>query len=173
MIERLTLDTDVLQEFWREQEKSAQTAALLRLAEEGHVDLAVTRRIRADIPHEALASKIDELPLLRVRETGVAFRIGESTLGGPDGLGSEAFDQFVRFEVPLITERLLAEGRLAKRRVPDWRDWQHIEAHFIQGRDVFLTFDRGIQAWSTQLRERFGIVVMAPAENLSTHGVPF
>ena len=50
MTVRLTLDTNLLQEYWREQEKRDVVVRLLRLADEGKAELVVTNRISDDIP---------------------------------------------------------------------------------------------------------------------------
>lgn len=85
-----TLDTNVLIEFWRDQHKAETTAALLNLAEETKVFLAVTSRINADIPNMPLAGRINELHELNVGRIGSVFRLGVSRLG-VDMLASDRF----------------------------------------------------------------------------------
>lgn len=53
---------------------------------------------------------------------------------------------------------------------PDWRDWDHLHAHHLSGRDVFLTWDRRILDVGAELRERLGIIVVQPEDYLATLG---
>ena len=151
----VTLDTNVLIECWKDQEKAAVTQELLGLQNAGQIDLAVTTRISADIPFAPLAERINELSKLGVARIGSSFRIGVSALGGEDMLvGPEAaeLDSF-------LEERAQARGMGT--REPDWRDKDHLYGHMVAGRDVFLTWDRGILDMAEALRER-GLTVMAP-----------
>ena len=66
---------------------------LLALAEEKGLDLAITARVREDIPDEPLASKISTLPDIGVAESGSVARLGYWVLGR-DQLGSDAFEGF-------------------------------------------------------------------------------
>ena len=146
---RLTLDTNLPQELWKDQDKKAHVETLLRLGAEGRVALAVTARIHEDIPAEPLSSRLAELPELGIAETGSVTRLGFWVLGR-DQLGS---DVFATFE---------AEIRASGAREPDWRDLDHLHAHMLQGRDVFVTWERRILALAEVLKSRFGIVVMTP-----------
>jgi hypothetical protein len=154
---KVTLDTNVLQELWNDRPKRAVVERLLALAEAKGIDLAVTARVREDIPDEPLASKIRTLPDLGVAETGSVARLGHWVLGR-DSLGSDAFEDF----------RLQLESSRKERdpKLPDWRDWDHLHAHMLQGRTVFVTWDRPILRLSQVLRDRFGIRVQAPEDFL-------
>jgi hypothetical protein len=63
--ERLTLDTSLLLEYWKEQQRRDVTETLLKLARTGEVELAVTARIRDDVPHDPLAAEIAKLGWIR------------------------------------------------------------------------------------------------------------
>lgn len=63
-VPRLTLDTNLLLEYWKNQAKRKAVEKLSLLAKEGKADLVVTARIREDVPLSPLAQKIDELPEL-------------------------------------------------------------------------------------------------------------
>jgi len=63
-VPRLTLDTNLLLEYWKNQAKRKVVEKLSLLAKEGKADLAVTARIREDVPLSPFAQKIDELPEL-------------------------------------------------------------------------------------------------------------
>jgi len=49
----VTLDTNILQEYWRDQPKKAVVGRLLALAEENVNNLAVTARVHEDNPRRA------------------------------------------------------------------------------------------------------------------------
>ena len=152
-ITRLTLDTNLLLEYWKNQSKRKTVEKLLLLAKEGKVDMAVTARIREDVPLPPLAQKLNELLELGINETGSVTRLGYWGLGR-DMLGDEAFNDF------WPTAQALAGQRGKK--LPDWRDWDHLHAHYLLHRDIFLTWDEGIICLSDDLRTRFGVVVMRP-----------
>jgi hypothetical protein len=156
---RLTLDTNVLVDHWRERARRQAAEELLELARRGEVELAVTARIREDVPDDPLASEIDKLEEIGVAETGSVTRLGHWKLGR-DQLGS---DEFAEFENELQERRAKTGAK-----VPDWRDLDHVHAHFLQGRDVFLTWDVPLLQLADEFRKRFGIVVLRPDDYLGS-----
>ena len=158
-IPKLTMDTNLLLEYWKQQDKREHVERLLGLAKMGKVDLAVTARIHEDIPDNPQAEWLNELPVLDVNETASVMRLGHGILGR-DMLGDEAFAAFEATGCALAKQR----GRHS----PDWRDWDHLHAHYLLQRDVFLTWDEGIICLSDDLATRFGIIVMRPEEYLQT-----
>jgi len=160
-VPRLTLDTNLLLEYWKSQIKRKAAERLLLLAKQGKVDLAVTARIREDVPLPPLAQKLNELSELGINETGSVTRLGNWVLGR-DMLGDEAFNDF------WPTAEALAKQRGKK--PPDWRDWDHLHAHYLLRRDVFLTWDEGIICLSEDLKTHFGVVVMRPEAYLQLVG---
>jgi hypothetical protein len=80
-------------ELWKNQVKRAVVERLLALADEKGLDLAVTARLREDIPDEPLASQINALPEIGARETGSVTRLDHWVLGR-DQLGSKEFVAF-------------------------------------------------------------------------------
>jgi len=154
---RLTLDTSLLLEYWKRQERKDATEALLDLAHHGDVELAVTARIREDVPRDPLASEIDKLPEIGIQETGSVTRLDYWVLDR-DQLGSDAF---VEFENEL-RKRAASTGA----KVPDWRDLDHVHAHFLQHRDVFLTWDKAVLQLAPELNARFQIIVVRPDDFL-------
>jgi hypothetical protein len=90
---QVTLDTNVLQEYWIDRAKKAVVERLLALAAIKDIDLAITARVREDIPERPLASEIDALPELGVHETGSVTRLDYWVLDR-DHLGSEEFEAF-------------------------------------------------------------------------------
>jgi len=65
----LTLDTNLLMEYWRNRNRIQVVEQLLSLADEGSVDLAITSRIREDVPNPPLAQRINQLSELGIQET--------------------------------------------------------------------------------------------------------
>ena len=156
----VTLDTNVLQEHWKEQDKAETVERLLHLNQSGRVDLAVTTRIDSDIPRAPLADRIAELPQVGVHRIGTAFRIGVSRIGGEDvlvGPEMEALDSILQEH---------AERNGTNKRQPDWRDEDHLYGHMVAGRDVFLTWDGGILRLAAALREQLELIVMQPEDFL-------
>jgi len=72
---KVTLDTNLLQELRKDRPQRAVVERLLALAEEKGFDLAITARVREDIPEEPLASKINTLSDRGVMETGSVTRL--------------------------------------------------------------------------------------------------
>ena len=156
-VPRLTLDTSLLLEYWKEQSRRDTTEALLELAQKGHVELAVTARVREDVPRDPLAREIDKLSEIRIEETGSVTRLDYWILGR-DQLGSDAFTEFENE----LQERAEKTGV----KVPDWRDLDHVHAHFLQKRDVFLTWDKTVLRLAEELRSRFEIIILRPDDYL-------
>ena len=160
----VTLDTNILVELWWSRENASVTKALLALAEDGCVDLAITTRINVDIPYPPLADRISSLPRLRIKEIGSVFRLDYSALDGGDMLGSDHF-----MDVMASIEEMLDQQGRRKRR-PDWRDWDHLHGHYLTGRDFFLTWDDPILSCSPELEAQLGLVVIKPEDYLQQYG---
>ena len=138
MRQRATLDTNLILEYWKLQQKSEIIAKLFELAESGVVELAATARIREDIG---------------ITETGSVTRLGSWRIG-KDRLAALDFIDFST----TVSELAATTGE----REPDWRDWDHLHAHYLQGRDVFLTWDKALLALAEGLSSEFGIIVLTP-----------
>lgn len=152
----VTLDTNVIYEYLADQARGRVVEELLKLAESGEVELVVTRGIRKDIARAPLSSRLAELPLLGVREEGKVARLGEWILG-VDYLGA---DSFLGLE-----EEIHAEWKPGDPALPSQEDFDHLHGHFVRGRDVFLTWDKGILRLAARLA-RMGIKVMQPEQYL-------
>jgi hypothetical protein len=87
--ERLTLDTNLLQEYLREQDRRDVVAQLFDMARAGEVELVVTARINEDMTGE-LAIKLDEL-----MATGVVGQIGSITRLGYWVLGRDMLGAYL------------------------------------------------------------------------------
>ena len=155
-----TIDTNVLEEYWRDQEKAAVTESLLDLAARRMVDLAITSRINADIPEFPLANRINDLPEMNVQEIGSVFRFDHSAWDGGDVFGSDIFLDVMS----ALDAELNRQGR--RRQRPDWRDWDHLHGHYLSGREVFLTWDGQILGLESELQNRLGLAVMTPDDFL-------
>src|SRR5947209_12026097 len=158
--DRLTLDTNLLQEYLREQQRCDVVAQLFDLARAGDVELAVTARINEDMTGE-LGAKLNEL-----MATGVVGQIGSVTrvgywILGRDMLGS---DNFIAAQEAADVE-LVRRGR---KEPPDFRDWDHVHAHFLHGRDVFLTWDKRLLEATSIIAGQFGIRAMTPEDYLAS-----
>ena len=158
-VTKVTLDTNILQEYWKKQDKLRIVEKLLNLAEDGELDLAVTTRISKDIPHPPLSHRINQLPKLRIQEIGAVFRLGLSPLDGKDLIQDPKFATFCHS----LSLGLSKRGRTP----PDWRDWDHIHGHYLAKRDVFLTWDKRVLECARKLKEKFGVVLIKPEESLS------
>ncbi len=159
---QLTLDTSLLLEYWKDQNKRAVVERLIDLSRGAHVDLVVTARIREDVPRPPLSERIDQLAELNVQEGPSVTRLDFWGLGR-DVLGDDVF--------VAVSQQLNEElGRMG-RNPPDWRDWDHLHAHFLSGRSVFLTWDGRILEIATELHDRLGIDVKAPEAWLAETGL--
>lgn len=154
---KLTLDTNLLQEYWKKQLKYKVIERLISLSKEGRIDLAVTARIREDIPLSPLAEEINRLSEINITETGSITRLGHWRLGR-DMLCSENMIEY--------WEQIRRDA-LKHKKLPDWRDEDHIHAHYLLKRDIFLTWDKGILSLADDLKDKFGIIVETPEEYLS------
>ncbi len=156
----VTLDTNVLVAYWKEEDNALVAESLLNLAQQGKIDLAITSRINADIPRPSLADRINELPDLKVQQIGAPFRFGHSSWDEGDVWGSDVF-------IEVVTS-LEEEPNQAGRQKRDWRDWDHLQGHYLRRREFFLTWDDGILVLASKLREKLGIVAMKPEEFLAS-----
>jgi len=158
----LTLDTNLLLEYWKEQDRASVIEALLSLADSGEVELAVTARIREDIPRPPFANRLNELSTLHISEIGTIARFGYWLLDGNHHFGHKEFFDFS----DEITTMLEKSG--VKHRLPDWRDWDHLHVHWGLKRDIFLTWDKPLLSISNKLKTRFGINVVTPEAYLAS-----
>lgn len=155
---KITLDTNLLHEYWKKRPKYGVIEQLISLANKGEIDLAVTARIREDIPDSPLADEINKLYLINISETGSITRLGYWELGR---------DTFCDDAMKEYWENILQNGGKEGVKYPDWRDQDHIHAHYVQNRDIFLTWDKAILTLAEDLKAKFGVIVMTPENFLS------
>ncbi len=161
----VTLDTNVVREWWENRSKVEHVETLIELGKKFEIDLAVTGRIHDDVPDQPLAAKINDLPNLLIDEIGAIIRIDN----WKPGIDTGGITEFVNF-----IGSIEASGKfnsMSEKRQPDWRDWDHIHAHYRYDRNYFLTWDRGILHFQKEFEE-FGIKVMKPEDYLSQHQQP-
>lgn len=151
MRDRLTLDTNIVYEWWKKQARHPVVAELLDLADQRLVELSVTASINDDIPHDPLAHRIAALPEIGIEEEGTVARVGKWLLGR-DMLGDQDFVDWYQ--------------TLGVKAIPDWRDFDHLHAHMLLRRDYFLTWDGAILNLRAELNEHWGIEVRRPEEHL-------
>jgi predicted nucleic acid-binding protein len=158
---KVTLDTNVVLEYLKNQQRASTVRRLLDMVATGDIDLAVTARIRDDVPRPPLADRLNDLAVLGIREEPSVTRLGSWVLGR-DVLGSENFVGVSE----TATVELSADGTTP----PDWRDWDHLHAHYLRKRDVFLTWDRRILDLAPRLRTEVGLSIMSPEDYLDSRG---
>ncbi len=151
----ITLDTNLLQEYWKKRPKKEIIEKLISLSMQRKIEIAVTARIREDIPREPLSDKINKLDELNIFETGSVTRLGHWVLGR-DYL---ADDQFVKF-----FQEIENNSNMKIKNYPDQRDLDHIHSHLVQKRDVFLTWDKGILFFRDILKSKFNLIIQTPEE---------
>lgn len=152
-----TLDTNLLIEYWKNQAKAAVVKRLLDLAQDGQLDLAVTARIREDVPQPPLSNRINKLPEIGVQEIGTAMRLDVGVLDR-DYLGDDRFLD--------VAGEIMNDFSRKSTSPPDWRDWDHVHGHYLAGRDVFLTWDKRILDAADELRDKLSVRVMMPEDYL-------
>lgn len=158
----VTLDTNVVREWWDNRSKIEHVEKLLELGKNFEIDLAVTRRIHEDVPNQPLAAKINDLPNLLIQEIGAVIRLNNWEVG-TDTVGVTEFVNFIE-----SIETSDEFNHMNKDKRPDWRDWDHIHTHYRYGRDYFLTWDSRVLHFEKAF-EDFGIKVMKPEEYISQH----
>ncbi len=159
----VTLDTNVVKTWWKNRSKVEHVKKLLELGKTFEVDLAVTRRIRDDVPRRPLAAKINDLPNLLIHEVGAVMRLNNWEVG-TDTVG---ITEFVNFTGSIeISDEF---NNMNKDNQPDWRDWDHIHTHYRYGRNYFLTWDGGLLHFKKKFQDELGITLMKPEEYLSQH----
>jgi hypothetical protein len=160
-VDAVTLDTNLLHDYWKDRPRKWAIERLVELAAAGTIDLVVTRYVHDDVPASPLRDRIAELPKLQIGMTGGLFTLDVSPLGGSDFFGSDAF---------LKCQSALATWRPSSRKPPDGRDWNHLHAHYAKRRDFFLTWDEPLLELGELLQPGFSLGVTRPDAYLQTRG---
>ena len=146
----VTLDTTAIRDLIDERENKQAIDEILDLQSKGRVSIAVTKKIHQDIPNPPLSNRISELPELGIDEIPAVGRLGVDFYLGESVLASEEFAEFERW--------LEFDDRS-----PGWKDMDHLHTHFVAGRDIFVTSDKGILKLAQELREKFHILIAEPS----------
>ncbi|MCY3734351.1 MAG: hypothetical protein OXG42_08725 [Chloroflexi bacterium] len=156
---KITLDTNILQELWKRQANAAIVERLLALSDAGLLDLAVTTRIDFDIPRPPLSQRVAELPDLGLSTIGATLRLGMSRYGSADMLVDDA--------VVSAEERITAALERRGGSEPEFADFDHVFAHYLNHRDVFLTWDKALLAAADLFRDELGVQIAKPEDFLA------
>ncbi len=155
---KITLDTNLIFEFWKNGPKKEIIEKLISISNSEKIHLAITARIRDDVPCDPLASKINKLNELNISEIGSITRLGYWALGR-DCLGEKYFSDFI--------DVIKKDSEFSKiKNPPNWKDFDHLHAHYLNKRDIFLTWDKGIHHFKNILKKYFDLIIMTPEEFL-------
>jgi hypothetical protein len=161
---KITLDTNLIRDIWDDRPGREEMTALLEIAEAGAIELMISRRVEQDIPRSPLADKIESIPQLGVELGPVIWRLGRGGRLGQVCEASQAFADFYPEAVALASKRITGRTK-----PPSDEDLDHVHTHYVAERDVFLTSDKGLLCIADAFKERFGIVVLTPAQFLEFH----
>ncbi|MYH79653.1 hypothetical protein F4141_02955 [Candidatus Poribacteria bacterium] len=149
----VTLDTDVLLKM-----KKRESVDMQEFRKTYLVDLAVSQRIREDIKFRPDEEKflsdyyIRTIPsIMRCNFDSKAQRF----LVNPE-FNKLGCTEFLKSAESIINNFFKPKGETP----PGYLDWDHLHAHYLSGRDIFLTDDKKILKVKDQLKEKLGIVVM-------------
>ena len=149
----VTLDTDVFLKM-----KRGELVDILEFRGTHPVDLAVSQRIREDIllrPDEEqllFDAYIRRIPsIMRCSFDSRARRF----LLNPK-FNKPGCTEFLKFTESIINSYFKPKGETP----PGYLDWDHLHAHYLSGRDIFLTDDQKILKIKEQVKEELGITVM-------------
>ena len=149
----VTLDTDVFLKI-----KRGKSVDILEFRKTYLVDLAVSQRIREDIKlrpdEEQFLSDyyIRRIPsIMRCSFDSKAQRF----LLNPE-FNKPGSTEFLKSMESIINNFFKPRGETP----PGYLDWDHLHAHYLSGRDIFLTDDKKILKIKDQLNEELGTVVM-------------
>ena len=149
----VTLDTDVLLKM-----KRGVSVDMLEFRKTYLVDLAISQRIREDIKlhpdEEQFLSDyyIRTIPsIMRCSFDSMAQRF----LINPK-FNKPGSTEFLKSAESIINNFFKPRGETP----PGYLDWDHLHAHYLSRRDIFLTDDQKILKIKDQLKEELGIVVM-------------
>ena len=157
----VTLDTNVLLQM-----KRGEVVDIREFRKKYLVDLAVSQRIREDIQLHP-----DEEKFL----SDYYIRIIPSIMRSSFDSEAKRFLLNPKFNKPGSTEFLKSAESIIDNffkprgeKPPEYLDWDHLHAHYLSGRDIFLTNDKKILKIKDQLKEELGIVVMSLEDFLNS-----
>ncbi len=161
----LTVDTNVLWNLIEPDRPGHQDASrLFALHEAGQVSIAVTTRTDFDVPDGHIRRLLDGLEVM-ARPIGTAARIGFSRIGMGDMIVDEEYQEQEQALMNLLFPNSDPQSPKHKNRLADI---DHLLGHHLNSRDIFITNEKGILARRKQLKDKFGIQVMSPAQFLES-----
>ena len=113
------------------------------------VDLAVTQRIRDDLPFDS--SDEQYLTDNCIRKIPSIMRCCFDSKSKRFLLNPE-YDKPGCTEFLKIAESIIEGMKKNGGKPPEYLDWDHLHAHYISGRDIFVTEDSGILKIGSQLK---------------------
>ena len=150
---KLTLDSTCIHDYFHRDKANIQV--LIDDARAGRCELAVTSRIRHDIPAEPLASELQRLPGLNINKIGTVARWGVSNWGEDYWSGN------VTEEYEKKISEIMFPGASHPRHL---NDIDHLLGHIINKRDYFITSDPDFLRHRDDLREKLNVKIATPGE---------
>ena len=157
----VTLDTDVLLNM-----KTREAVDMQEFRKTYLVDLAVSQRIREDIK---LYPDVEQfISDYYIRTIPSIMRCSfdskaERFLLNPK-FNQPGSTEFLKSAESIINNFFRPKGETP----PGYLDWDHLHAHYLSRRDIFLTDDQKILKIEEQLKEELGIVIMSLEDFLNT-----
>jgi hypothetical protein len=151
---KITLDTNCFFDYFDRTSKYIEQ--LIRHAEKGTIELAMTTRVRSDTHDKShgkgetsIWNKIQSFPLIET--IGTAFRLGESYIGSEDFIISEDHSKMIG-----DLSEIMAEAQT--------QDIDHILGHMIGKRDIFVTSDSHFLDHHEELLSKLRVLVLKPED---------
>lgn len=159
-ITEIAVGASVLQGLHGNGPRAAPIRKLLALASAGKIKLVARFEIADDVPDLRLA----DFPITVVSsnpvELGIDIGRADPSVLRELTLGDEEFEaRFANIQM-LAAMKLPTTGESQR----DWRDWDHLHFHLVNGRRHFVTLDGKILSVAFDLGERFGATVVTPEE---------
>lgn len=165
----LTLDTNCLINHFDTESPTAtsrkEIAELIRHAENGRVQIVITTRVEGDLDQDR-----DEVRRLRIRQCLSTFEVigspprwDESSWDGGDFWADNQTQVLSSAIQNVLFPNLSQNDRRFGNKI---RDIDHITAHAMAQRNIFVTDDGELNRRAEELR-KLGIVVMRPAACLA------
>lgn len=164
---KLTFDTNAFLNLF---DKSSQTAtsveeleALFQLSLSGRAEISITTRTELDIGRDKnVDRRASMLQLLNMMPViGSVFRLGISCLGS-DILTDSEQKIDVKIQQIVFPGLTTSDRRYANKQ----NDIDHLAAHYLNSRDVFVTDDKELLQKREPLMSSLGIKLMNPREAL-------
>jgi hypothetical protein len=158
-VDRLTIDLNVARDFLDSRRIGHQAAVELFALNGGEVELAIGPQGQLlDAPEGELRRELDELCRLEnVLELSQLARLSDATFPSEELFPGQVVAGFEEAWAAIAATWKTSDGKAA----PDHPDDFHIEAHLLEGRDIFITADRALRETCRRLGEEHGIEVEA------------